>query len=88
MVGVLRGEGDAIKEEDRMIRIEDALENIINQADEVIAVAKNGGVHLSDSSVTEPKEINSRSTEILPGFPEKLEGEIVFCDADNINTGE
>ena len=22
----------------------------------------------------------------LPGFPEKVEGEIVFCDADNINT--
>jgi len=25
-------------------------------------------------------------TDILPGFPEKVEGEIVFCDADNINT--
>lgn len=25
-------------------------------------------------------------TEILPGFPEKITGEIVLCDADNINT--
>ncbi|KAF1810983.1 Homoaconitase [Eremomyces bilateralis CBS 781.70] len=25
-------------------------------------------------------------TEILPGFPEKISGEIVLCDADNINT--
>lgn len=25
-------------------------------------------------------------TEVLPGFPEKIEGEIVFCDADNLNT--
>lgn len=25
-------------------------------------------------------------TEILPGFPEKISGEIVFCDADNLNT--
>jgi homoaconitate hydratase len=24
--------------------------------------------------------------EVLPGFPEKVSGEIVFCDADNINT--
>jgi homoaconitate hydratase len=26
------------------------------------------------------------STEILPGFPEKISGEILFCDHDNINT--
>lgn len=25
-------------------------------------------------------------TEILPGFPPMIEGEIIFCDADNINT--
>ncbi|KAL8876383.1 MAG: hypothetical protein Q9192_008874 [Flavoplaca navasiana] len=25
-------------------------------------------------------------TEVLPGFPERVEGEIVFCDADNVNT--
>ncbi|PFH62241.1 hypothetical protein XA68_14520 [Ophiocordyceps unilateralis] len=26
------------------------------------------------------------ATEILPGFPEKISGEIVFCDADNLDT--
>jgi len=26
------------------------------------------------------------TTAILPGFPERISGEIVFCDADNINT--
>jgi homoaconitate hydratase len=26
------------------------------------------------------------ATEILPGFPERISGEIVFCDADNVNT--
>ncbi|KAI1506144.1 homoaconitase [Biscogniauxia marginata] len=26
------------------------------------------------------------ATEILPGFPEKISGEIVFCDADNVDT--
>jgi homoaconitate hydratase len=25
-------------------------------------------------------------TDVLPGFPEKISGEIVFCDADNLNT--
>ena len=28
----------------------------------------------------------SGSQKVLPGFPQKVEGEIVFCDADNINT--
>ncbi|KAL9619593.1 MAG: hypothetical protein Q9160_005780 [Pyrenula sp. 1 TL-2023] len=26
------------------------------------------------------------AVEILPGFPERISGEIIFCDADNINT--
>ncbi|PYI17400.1 homoaconitase [Aspergillus japonicus CBS 114.51] len=26
------------------------------------------------------------ATEILPGFPERISGEIVFCDADNLDT--
>ena len=26
------------------------------------------------------------AVEILPGFPEKISGEIIFCDADNLNT--
>ena len=29
---------------------------------------------------------SAASTEILPGFPEKITGEIVFCNQDNINT--
>ena len=31
-------------------------------------------------------DATSASTEIQPGFPEKISGEIVFCDADNLNT--
>lgn len=86
--GVLRGDGDGIRETDRMIRIEDALEDIINQADDVIAVAEKDGIQSTHSSATETKEIQRRSTDILPGFPERIEGEILFCDTDNINTGE
>ena len=91
VVEVFRGEGDGIKGSDRMIRIEDALQNIINQADEVIAVAEKDGIQSTHSSVRESREskdLDMGSTEILPGFPEKIEGEIVLCDADNINTGE
>ena len=82
VAGVLVGEGDGIREEDRMIRIEDALENIINQADEVIVNAE------KDIQSSQPKGVEKGSTEVLPGFPEKIDGEIVFCDADNINTGK
>ena len=31
-------------------------------------------------------ETASSEVDILPGFPEKIIGEIVFCDADNLNT--
>lgn len=31
-------------------------------------------------------EIPGSEVEILPGFPEKISGEIIFCDADNLNT--
>jgi homoaconitate hydratase len=29
---------------------------------------------------------SERTTEIVAGFPEKISGEIIFCDADNIST--
>ena len=79
--GVTRGEGDGIKEEDRMITAGEALEKVIGQLDDLVEKAEKelGG------EVT-AKEEETTLTEILPGFPEKVEGEIVFCDADNINT--
>ncbi|KAF8453529.1 hypothetical protein BGX38DRAFT_1177510 [Terfezia claveryi] len=41
----------------------------------------------SSSESAEPVAADSTSTTaILPGFPERISGEIVFCDADNINT--
>lgn len=35
---------------------------------------------------TDPSQRPSDPTRILPGFPESLEGELLFCDADNMNT--
>ena len=77
--GVVRGDGDGVKGEDRMITAEEALEKIIGQLDDVIETAEKDIA--PERASTPTKEI-----EILPGFPEKVEGEIVFCDADNINT--
>lgn len=34
----------------------------------------------------EPIETPRSEVDILPGFPEKISGEIIFCDADNLNT--
>ena len=40
-----------------------------------------------DNSTVQPSTSAPETlTDILPGFPEKVTGEIVFCDADNINT--
>ncbi|KAI9890897.1 MAG: mitochondrial Homoaconitase [Vezdaea aestivalis] len=75
--GVVRGEGDgAIKV------VDDALSQIIAQADSLIAAGEKDLDSSSTSSSSGPRS----ETAILPGFPELVTGEIVFCDADNINT--
>jgi len=79
--GVVRGEGDGIREEDRMITADEAFEKIIGQLDSIIEAA--------EATFGEEKgeeESALAATEVYPGFPARVEGEIVFCDADNINT--
>ncbi|KAJ1328988.1 homoaconitate hydratase [Microdochium nivale] len=78
---VIIGEGLGDHEQDKAFSIEDALEQILAQANSVISSAEQGGG--AESAAPDGDEA---LTEILPGFPEKVEGEIVFCDADNINT--
>ncbi|KAF2729349.1 homoaconitase mitochondrial precursor [Polyplosphaeria fusca] len=84
--GVRRGEGDGILEEDRMMTIEGLLERAIQQAETTIESVETAATQ--NQSINPPSESTDTSalTEILPGFPEKISGEIVFCDADNINT--
>ncbi|KAL8728558.1 MAG: hypothetical protein Q9166_005291 [cf. Caloplaca sp. 2 TL-2023] len=79
--GVIRGEGDGIKEEDRMITREEAFEKVIGQLDNMIQEGEKEGFG-SETVAADDAQL----TEVLPGFPERVEGEIVFCDADNINT--
>jgi homoaconitate hydratase len=49
-----------------------------------------GGLLQQMESLIERAELavgaSEAAVEILPGFPERISGEIVFCDADNINT--
>jgi len=84
--GIRRGEGDGIVEEERMMTIEDMLEKAIRQAEEQIETAETAAVETQSINPPGSASETESLTEILPGFPEKISGEIVFCDADNINT--
>ncbi len=79
--GVLMGEGDGIKKEERMITTEEAMEKIITQLDHVIKSAE------SENDIA-PEVNTAQEIEILPGFPSKVEGELLFLDADNINVSD
>lgn len=82
--GVVCGEGDGIREEDRMLTDEEALAKIIGQLDELVA---DGEKRFAPEETQETAEKDDGAlTEVYPGFPERISGEIVFCDADNINT--
>ncbi|CAD6583918.1 MAG: mitochondrial Homoaconitase [Alectoria sarmentosa] len=77
--GVVMGEGDGVKEEERMITAEEALEKIIGQLDNVIE-----GAEEEEDIASEAK--TKKDIEILPGFPSKVSGTILFLDAENVST--
>lgn len=83
---VVLGEGNGNVMEDKAISIEEALDRLISQADSIIESAETNILGEPASSSTTESDSEETLTSILPGFPEKVEGEIVFCDADNINT--
>ncbi|KAI3322516.1 aconitase a/isopropylmalate dehydratase [Xylariaceae sp. AK1471] len=79
---VIVGEGSGDHVVDKARSIEDALDRLLEEAESMIATAE--GAEEQSSSPAAARE--ETLTEILPGFPEKIEGEIIFCDGDNINT--
>jgi homoaconitate hydratase len=79
--GVEFGSGNGSKEEDHITNIDEALENIIGQLDDKIAAGERDYGENKDSKVEDDKPV-----EIFPGFPESISGEILFCDADDLNT--
>ncbi|KAM4066391.1 aconitase family (aconitate hydratase) domain-containing protein [Hirsutella rhossiliensis] len=82
---VIIGEGSGDVAADTAASVGDALDKIIAEAESMIAGAeKDLGGETATTEATE--QALETLTDILPGFPEKIEGEIVFCDADNVNT--
>jgi homoaconitate hydratase len=81
---VVRGEGDGIREEDRMLTAEEALEKLIGQMDDLVADGEKR--FASETETPAAEESEQGLTEIYPGFPESVSGEIVFCDQDNLST--
>ncbi|KAF2672326.1 mitochondrial homoaconitase [Microthyrium microscopicum] len=63
------------------LSVHDTLSNIIGKFDGIIAAG------VGDATAKSKDSTKSTSlTEVLPGFPERVSGEIIFCDADNVNT--
>lgn len=85
---VIIGEGEGDFQVDKAASVEDALSKLLADAESLVFAAEKE--FLGESTTAEASTSVSGDeealTEILPGFPEKVEGEIVFCDADNINT--
>ncbi|GAM83743.1 hypothetical protein ANO11243_017330 [Dothideomycetidae sp. 11243] len=89
--GVLRGHGSGDVTKEISLSIEDALEKLLAQAEDVVRAGEEAigdrqaethpAAEAQAASTTEEK-----LTDILPGFPAQVSGEIVFCDADNVNT--
>lgn len=80
---VVLGEGIGNFIEDKAIDVQEALDKLVSEADSIVLHAEKQLLNTQTSEqILDPKPL----TKILPGFPERLEGEIIFCDADNVNT--
>jgi homoaconitate hydratase len=77
--GVERSEGEPIQERS----IDETLEALIGKLDSIIEDGAKSG--LDEAAPAEPAK-DEQLTEILPGFPEKVSGEIVWLDVDNLST--
>ncbi|KAF4453297.1 putative homoaconitase precursor [Fusarium austroafricanum] len=80
---VIIGEGSGDYIADKALSIEDALDKIINEADALIAAAEQAEGAAEESSAA-PEAGEESLTEILPGFPEKVEGKYTY--QDNVST--
>ena len=91
-VKVILGEGTGDEEIDKTTSIEEALEKIIAQTEESnrkaedVLFAGDGTALPSELTPSTAADGEEALTEVLPGFPEKVAGEIVWCSGDNINT--
>ena len=78
--GVIKGKGGYAT-----FSVEDALDKLVADAERMVKEAEQD-LSGSDVEVNAVVSDSETLTEILPGFPEKVTGEIVWCNADNVNT--
>ena len=95
---VILGEGTGQDQLDKIMSVEEALEKVIAQAEHQISDAaehvrvpsSNDPTALSTTTAAQRPNDNDDDdaslTAILPGFPAKVSGEILWCSGDNINT--
>ncbi|KAG6038456.1 mitochondrial Homoaconitase [Claviceps citrina] len=86
---VVIGEGSGDVDADKAASVGSALEKLLSDAESLIAGAEEGlggAENAAAASSSTEGAAPERLTEILPGFPDKIESEIVFLDADNLNT--
>lgn len=83
---VIIGEGSGNHVADKALSIEDAFDKLIGEVESMIATAEGEGDGAGEQSSSPAAAEEETLTDVLPGFPEKIEGEIIFCDGDNINT--
>lgn len=74
--GVKYSEGEPFSEKS----VDETLEGLISKLDSIIDAGLAGQAEEADS------DKKDQLTEILPGFPEKISGQITFCTFDNIST--
>lgn len=74
------GTGDIVEQGPQIITAFEALEKVIAQMDSTIDAAE------KEVSPEQAAPEEDALVDVLPGFPEKVEGEILFLDADNIST--
>lgn len=74
------GTGDIVEQGPQIITAFEALEKVIAQMDSTIDAAE---MEVAPEQAA-PEE--DTLIDVLPGFPERIEGEILFLDADNVST--
>ena len=78
---VIIGEGEGNPDQDRAHDLSDPMPKLGDDLGRDIAK-----LELQGGEAEAKPDGADTETEVLPGFPDHVEGEIVFCDADNINT--
>lgn len=63
-----------------------ALPNPVNELGNMVEQLESLIDRIESSAGPDPSKAEDAALEILPGFPERISGEILFCDADNLDT--